>query len=72
MINSRFKVVFFHGPVLDGVTGGMQLFGAGQSYGQSGPHRPSPGVVLNLTATIKRLDDISDLLVILETQRLTE
>ena len=32
MVNLQLKVVLVHGPVLDGVTRGMQLFGAGPSY----------------------------------------
>ena len=48
------------------------MFGAGPSYVPSVLHRPSPGVVLDLTATLERFDGISFLPVILETQRLTE
>jgi len=61
-----------HGPVLSGVTGGMQLFDASPSYVPSVPHRPSPGVVLDLTATLECFSGILLLPVILETQRLTE
>jgi len=32
MVNLQLKVLFFHGLVLDGVSGGMHLFGAGPSY----------------------------------------
>jgi len=58
--------------VLNGVTGGMQLFGAGPSYVPSIPHRPSPGVVFGLTATLECSDDILLFLVILDTQKLME
>ena len=59
--------MFSHGPVLGGVTGGMQLFGAGPSYVSSVSHSPSTGVILDLTATLEYSDDISLLPVILET-----
>ena len=58
--------------MLGGVTGGLQLFGAGPSYVPSVPHRPSLGIALDLTVTLERFDDILLLLVILETQKLTE
>ena len=54
-----------HGPVLNDVTGGMQLFGAGPSYV---PRRSSPGV-LDLTVTLQRFDDILLLPVILQTPK---
>ena len=72
MVNSQLKVLFFHGLVLDGVSGGMHLFGAGPSYVPSVPHGPSLGVVLDLTVTLECFNGILLLLVILETQKLTE
>jgi len=48
------------------------LFGAGPSYVPSVLHRPSPGVVLDLTVTLEHFNGILFLLVILETHRLTE
>ena len=62
MVDSQPKVVFFHEPVFSGVTGGMQLFGAGLSYVPSVPHRPSPGVVLDPTAALEHFNGISLLL----------
>ena len=64
--------MFSHGLVLDSVTGGMQLFGAGPSYVPSVPHRPSQGVLLDVTATLECFKGIWLLPMILETQRLTE
>ena len=58
-----------HGPVLGGATGGMQLRGAGPSYAPSVPHRPSPVVVHDLTATLECFDGILFLAVILEAQK---
>jgi len=63
--------MFSHGLVLDSVTGGMQLFGAGPSYVPSVPHRPSQGVLLDVTATLECFKGIWLLPMILETQRLT-
>ena len=48
------------------------MFGAGPSYVPSVLHRPSPGVVLDLTVTLEHFNGILFLLVILETHRLTE
>jgi len=64
--------MLFHGPMLGGVTGGLQLFGAGPSYVPSVPHRPSLGIVLDLTVTLELFNGILLLSVILETQKLTE
>ena len=50
--------------MLDGVTGGMQLFGAGPSYVPSVPHGSTPGVILYLTVTLECFDDILLLLMI--------
>ena len=63
--------MFSHGPVLSGVNGGMQLFGAGPSYVPSVPHRPSPGV-FDHPVTLECFNGILLLLVILKTQRHTE
>ena len=72
MIGVWLRFMLSHGPVLGGVTKGMQLCGAGPSYVPSVPHRPSPGVVHDLTATLECFDGISFLPVILETQWLME
>ena len=66
--DDQWKFMFFHGPVLDDVTGGTWLWGAGPSYA---PWRPSLGVTHDLTATLEHFDGISFLSVILEAQRLT-
>ena len=64
--------MFSHGPVLSGVTGGMQLSGAGPtSYVSSVPHTPSPSVMLDLTVRLEHFNGISFLPVILETKILT-
>ena len=67
MIGLWLKFRFSHGPVLDGLTGGMQLFGAGSSHVPSVPRRPSWGIMFDLMATLERFDDILLPLVILET-----
>jgi len=65
--------MFSHGPVLSGVTGGMQLSGAGPtSYVSSVPHTPSPSVMLDLTVRLEHFNGISLLPVILDTEQLTE
>ena len=70
--------MFFHGPVLGGVTGSMPSCRVGPSYVTSVPHRPSPGVVLDLTAALEHFNGISctsvyfGTSVILEIQILTE
>ena len=67
MIGLWLKFMFSHGPVLGGVTGGMQLFGAGPSYVPSVPHRPSLGVMLDLTVTLECFNGILLLPIIIET-----
>ena len=70
MMGLWLKFMFSHGPELGGVTGGTQLFGAGPSYVPSVPRGPSPGVVLDLTATLEHFDGVSLLPVIPGAQRL--